>query len=254
MNAANEVLLETHLIRGRDTLVVYASFCPLLEDLDFHLLSLGIQHDALTRQILGDGLTALGLHLATRPVEEYVGWTVSIQKPMMNLFFTGTADTGCIVGRAFLDGVEPRPDNVFISQSKRDVGEPQLSNISVAGIDVFAMVEQFYEQSEQKVGRFFHRELDHAFLLSLPGAKREWLEQVETDEVFEQRACSRVEHLSTRPLHFRCGCDAGILVGAHGRSPEALFSEDREVEVECPRCAATILVNREDYENLLREG
>lgn len=257
MSRPTDVRIDSHLIRERDALVVYGDFRFLLQDLDLHLLSQGVQHDAFTRHVLADGLTALGLHLSSRPPDEYVGWTVSIQKPLMNLFFTGSLDSGCIVGRAFLEGVEPRQDNTFISQTNRGFGDAQLSSVSVQSVDLFEMVEEFYRQSEQKEARYFHEEPAVALLVALPGADLEWIGSVGTREVFSLPGSAQVEHLATRHLSFRCGCDrnkiAGILVGAYGASPETLFSQDAEIEVECPRCAGKITVTREEYDRILNE-
>ena len=259
MQAPEGALVESYLVRDRNALALYGNFAQIIHDLDLHIVSQGLDYDPFTRQLLIDGLSALGLHLATRPVDEYVGWTVQIRQPLMNLFFTGDARTGALVGRAFTDpeDVAARDESVFFSQSKREFGDPQLSSVAVTGVDLYGVVEQFYEKSEQKLARFFPRDAIAGFIVALPDVDANWLRAVSPEEAFDLARRPRVEHLADRYFRFRCGCDsdkvAGILVGAYGQALDELFGDSDEVEVECPRCASRVSVSRRGYERLLRD-
>jgi molecular chaperone Hsp33 len=258
--ARNGAQVRCYLVRPRETLLILGDLSPVVHDLDLHILSCGLTYEPLVRQLIADGLLALSLHLVSRPPDEYVGWTVSIQElePAVNLFFTGSAGAGHAVGRAFLENIEPRDESVFFCQAKRREGEPQLSSVAVSGIDLYGMVEQFYEKSEQKLARYFHREERVALVLALPNADREWIRALGVEQVFGLPESAGVNLLSERRLIFRCGCDrekiAGVLVGAYGSHPEALFSSEEEVIVECPRCAAQYSIRRDDYERSRRQG
>ena len=240
-----------YLIREHDVLAFYGDFRPLGVDLDLHILSCGLQYDPLARQLLLDGLIALALHLCARPAGEHVGWTVSIQRPAMNLFFTGDASETTVVGRVFLGGVEPRSHNVLISQTTSVHSEARRSSVDVEGIDIFAMVERYYRQSEQRPARFFASEAQSALVLGLPDADGRWIANLSDREVF--RLPSRGEGLlSRRRVSLRCGCDrlkiTNALVGIYGGMTDDLFRSDPAVEVECPRCGARVVVTRGDYD------
>jgi molecular chaperone Hsp33 len=176
----------------------------------------------------------------------------------MNLFFTGDFDAGTVIGRAFLEGIEPRPENVLISQLRTSHGEVRTSSVSVRGIDIFAMVERYYAQSEQRLARFLHLESRAVLILGLPHADVRWIRSLQPEAAFRLPRRRSVKLLARRRILLRCGCDrekiAGVLVGVYGPAPEALFSQDSSVEVDCPRCGARLTVTRTDYERAWRDG
>ena len=264
--------IQSLLYRERGVLVLFGEFTALKEDLDLHCLSLGIDYDPFVRELLIDGLSALSLHLASRSVDEHVGWTINLQRPApMNLFFTGSRSDHSVVGRAFLEAEEgvTRQGNLFVCQSTREHGERRESFVEVEGVDIFGMVERYYDQSEQKLARFFHRaradrdgeaemprrDAEIVFLQLLPDGDASWLRAATTEEVFALLGAGDLEALATESLRFRCGCDrermAKCLVAVYQNQPEALFGADDSVEVECPRCGARLAVTREDYQRTL---
>jgi molecular chaperone Hsp33 len=248
--------VESYLVRRRDALAVYGDFRPLLRDLELHSLAWELHYDPLVLQLLADGLTALGLHLASLPPNQFVGWTVSIQEPPVNLFFAGDSGSGAVVGRAFLEGVEPRPENLFVAQLKSPDSEPRRSTVPVDGIDIYGMVEHYYTRSEQRLARFLHDGPRAVLILALPQADAAWIRSLAPEAAFQLPREREVKLLARRHLTWRCGCDreklANVLVGAYGSAPEALFKEEERVEVECPRCGALLAVSRDEYERVWR--
>ncbi|MEM7235842.1 MAG: Hsp33 family molecular chaperone HslO [Planctomycetota bacterium] len=254
---STEVPIYSYLYRERDVVVLFGDLTRILEDFSLHVLSVGLEYDGLTHQLLSDGLQALSFHLATRPADEYVGWTICVEDPRAYLFFTGSSRSGAVVGRAFDDEVEAKQENIFVSQVKRDDGETRTSSVPVEGVDLFGMVEGYYRTSEQKLARFFHRDSVVAFAQALPNADNEWLRKVGTDEIFDLHESGKLDYLATREFRFRCGCHkdriAGLMVGAYGTKTDDLFQSDPSVEVQCPRCGANTVITREDYERLLKK-
>ncbi len=243
------------LARDENVLVLVGNFDPIAAELELHALSNGLSYDAFVRQVLCDGLIALGMHLAARPVDEYVGWTVSVQEPAMNLFFTGSTQDEALAGRAFLDEAEVRlrDHNLFVSQSRRPSAETHESFVEVDGIDVFGMVEHYYSQSEQRHGRFLTAEgRDVILLQSLPDSDVAWLQNVTREEIEQRLNESRLQFLAERHFHFRCGCDRGRMLGmlkaAYGPDSSALFESDETVELQCRRCGARLDVTETEYQ------
>ncbi|MBI4586550.1 MAG: Hsp33 family molecular chaperone HslO [Planctomycetes bacterium] len=250
--AAEGTLFLTYLDRQRDLLLVYGDPAPLHRDLELHLLSCGLRHDRRTAGLLKDGLTAMALYLISRPRFESFGWTISLQRPRLNLFFAGSARENTVVGRAFLENVQPAPRHLFYAQISRPFGELQTSSVEVEGSDIFKMVEQFCSRSDQQPVRFFRGKGPRAALASpFPGADRNWFRSAGAAEVMELENSGGLKLIADRSVLFRCGCDrkmiTAIVVKLYRQDPEELFRGDPEVEVECPRCGAKHAVTREQF-------
>src|SRR2546427_970759 len=146
-----------YLNRKRDVFLSFGDSRPIHRDLDLHLLSIGVSHDAFVLKLLKDGLSALALYQVSLPRFETFGWTISLQDPRVNLFFTGSARESAVVARAFLEGVQPASKNLFFTQVSRPFGELQTSSVEVEGTDVFSIVEQYAMKSDQQLIRYFCR-------------------------------------------------------------------------------------------------
>ena len=240
------------VVPGHDLLLVEADGVQLSRDLDLHILSCDLEYDPLVRQLLEDGILALAFHLLTRPGDETIGWTISIQQPPLNLFFTGQAAEGHVTGRGFADGVRRREQNLFAAQISRPESTPRLSTLPVEGVDIFAMVEEYYERSEQRPARFFHEEGRIVFAQPLPGADPSFLADLQSPAAFAlaREETSRV--LCRRDVSFRCGCNNNrileVVSKVYGNDSSSLFGADPAVHIECPRCAAGYRLPREEYD------
>jgi molecular chaperone Hsp33 len=245
------------LIRGHDVVAYLGDFRPLVEDFELHLMSYSLEVDPFARQLVADGLAALGLHMLSRRRDEHVAWTISVQEPPVNLFFTADVGASTLVGRAFLDGVEPYEHNLFFSEVKIGNGAPTRSTISVDGVDVFNIVEKYYERSEQRPSRFFQRENDVLMMQSLPDTDLEWLAELDGSKAFALLEEEQTEFLETRKLRWRCGCDKrkilGILASLYRDSPDQLFGADEAVYAQCPRCGSQFIVGREEFDEARRD-
>ncbi len=243
----------TYLERRREVLLSCGDPRPLHRDLELHLLSIGVEQDAATKSLLKDGLSALALYMVSRPRFETFGWTISLQDPPLNLFFTGSASEGKVVGRAFRDHIQAAPKNKFYAQTSRPFGEIQTSSVDVDGGDVFCIVEQYCSKSDQQPVRVFRGDDGRVALLSsLPETDRGWLRAVTRDEAFGLEKTGDVKLMTEHEVSFHCGCDTQritrIVADLYKDDAEDLFRGEASVEAECPRCGTKHLVTREGFE------
>ncbi|MEM7167593.1 MAG: Hsp33 family molecular chaperone HslO [Planctomycetota bacterium] len=207
--------------------------------------------EPLIETMMRQGLAAAALHLSCRPIDESVGWTISIQEPPLNLFLTGDAGTERVAGRSFDHGVEPADHNRLYVQSSRHHAPPSKSMLDVAGLDILGVFEQYYRQSEQFPARFFDYENGYyVMVLGLPGVDPAWLDSLERDTAFAALRQSE-RPLDQRMFYFSCGCDPKrmreVVDSIYKDNPEDLFQGESRVEIQCPRCARRWELHRDAF-------
>ncbi len=147
--------VHSHFVRERNVMMVEVAMGELYVDYYLHLAAQGIKpaeaHDALFKR----ALAAFVLHTAAQPWNVMTAWTINFQKPLVNLFLTGDNETGAVTGRVFADHVRELPQNLFYGDVVRGKAPTRRSSIAFTGSDPIVAVEEFYGQSEQRVGRFF---------------------------------------------------------------------------------------------------
>ncbi|MEM1443937.1 MAG: disulfide bond chaperone, partial [Verrucomicrobiota bacterium] len=158
-----------YFVRERNALAVRASFTPIYTDYYLHLMEHKIRYEKAQDEMMKDGLAALALHLASRPWNEAVAWTLSWQNPLQNLFLTGSNRDGTITGRLFTGDVKERDKDLMFSQISVEGQESRQSMIELLSENLFAVGENYYEQSEQRLGRYFrHSAEDFVFISAQP--------------------------------------------------------------------------------------
>jgi molecular chaperone Hsp33 len=252
-------MLECHIDREHDVLVAVGDLGPLHRELDLHLLSIGVVLDAFTLESLRDGLAAMALYLVSRPRFESFGWTIHLEAPLRNIFVSGTASESSVVGRAFLEGVHSSAQNRFYAQIGRPFGELQTSSVDVRGTDVFDIVRQYCERSDQQLVRIFRgRDGRVALVSALPSTDPKWLSALDPEGATALTGRPTVKRIAEKRIVFRCGCDtariAKLVAKLYEEDPEELFRGDSAVEVECPRCAAKHHLSRELFDASLGAG
>ena len=248
-----------YLDMRRELLLTRGDPGPLCRELELHHLSSAIEYDAFTRGLVRDGLCAIALYMLSRPRFETIGWTVNLQEPRRNLFLAGSVRDGTVIGRAFVENVQPAPRNLFYAQTSRSFGEPQTSYVEVEGTDIYDIVEQFCRMSDQQSVRFFKESEDDVALASaLPGADPGMLERLDPAGVLGTPEDGEMKLIAERSIHLVCGCDTGritrILVTLYAEEPEELFRGDEAIEAECPRCGAKHIVSRAMFDAALEAG
>jgi len=250
--------IRCYFVRERNALLVRGDFAPIYTDFYLHLMQHAIRHSREHDELLKDGLAALTLHLASRPWNEAIAWTLSWQDPLQNVFITGSNRAGNIVGRLFTEDVRERDHNLFISQVSISGHEPRQSLIEADTLDFFALAESYYRQSEQRPGRYFrHSDDDFVLITAQPDCDLDWLESLDEEAI---RTIDRVETLSlleTRHYRFDCGCGPERIYPIIANlTPDALatvFGGTEVIAAGCPRCGARYTITSESLEAYKRD-
>ena len=260
MNDGDEgrVHVRRSMLRDRDALLAVGDFSGLFEAYHRHARRWDLDLDPLGTVMMHQALAGACLQMAFRVVEETSAWTLNVQKPPANLFVTGGGAESTITGRYFVDGVEEHPDNRLFVQRSHPKRENTQSVLTVQGLDVLGVFEQYYERSEQVPVRLIELSShEMAMVFALPGADEAWIRGLDVAAVREQQEGAG-EPIDGRSFRFHCGCDgdrmARALVGMFRRDPDEVFQGDDGLEVRCPRCGAAWWIDRELFDRVAGEN
>lgn len=247
----------TEFVRHRNVLITRGDLSALFVDYYLHLadnhLKPAPEHDRLFKQ----ALAAFALHAASRPRFEHLAWTIGLQDPRLNLFFTGDNEDCTVAGRIFTENVREAEKNVFYSDlMPRRGAEKRRSVVNFDGADLFQAAEHYYATSEQRIARYFDLGEDQfAMLVSHPDCDEAWLKQVDTAGVKALAQTEIVSRIERRAYRWLCGCTQQKIMGALAPAVrgglEELFGEQESIHVQCPRCAAAHVITREAMEAFL---
>jgi molecular chaperone Hsp33 len=203
--------------------------------------------------MLKDTLAALALHLCSRPQDETTAWTIHVKEPQRaNLFVTGSTHPGRVTGRVFTEDVKKEGEALFIAQTLRPNHPTRQSMIEFAGTDVFAGVEAFYTQSEQRLTRLFRLPDEEFIQISAePDCDEVWLSEITLENVLEIEKNEHLTLLETRGYQFECGCSMERLLPVITRLPKEDLDhifEDGVAQVTCPRCSAVFRTTKDEFE------
>lgn len=250
-NATIEV--RCYFVRERNALLTRAEFSELFTDHYLHLMENGIRHEAANDQLLKDALAAITLHMASRPRNETMAWTLNFKEPAVNVFAAGSSKTGNVVARLTTENVKVGEHNVFYSQVVRDDEATRQSTVAFEKHDVFAAVESFYAQSEQRPAAYFHVELEDIVMITAqPDCDLEWMVQLDDEKVKTIDQDETLSLLETRVYHYGCGCSLDriypIIAGMSEDSLAEVFAGQETADASCPRCGARYRITREGLE------
>ncbi len=245
--------VRSYFIRGRNALLTRADFGELYVDYYLHQGQHGYQHEPAHDGLLKQGLAAITLHAASRPWNESAAWTIHLQDPLLNLFMTGDNRRGAIVGQLFTENVKEDAAQLFIADVVRERAESRRSAVEFTGNDIFRAVEQYYVQSEQRIGRYFqHGPEDFVFISAQPQCDLAWLEQLDEAAILTIDQTEQLSLLERRHYRWECGCTQArmfaVLASVMKTDPEGLFGDDPVLKISCPRCGARHTVTREALE------
>lgn len=252
-SSSSPLEVRTYFVRGRNALVARADFEPLYIDYYLHRadhhLKYANEHDTM----LKEAVAALTLHLASRPQDETVGWTLNFHNPHLNLFVTGSSRPARVAGRIFTEDVRDFGKGMFIAQTTRFGTPPTQSMTEFSGTDIFQTVEEFYTQSEQRLTRLLrHGEEDFVMISAQPDCDEAWLASLTDDDVRELDQKESLSLLETRSYIWECGCSVERLYPILAKlSDEGLndaFGGDEIITVQCPRCGARYRAAKEQFE------
>lgn len=222
-------------------------------DYYLHTADHGLELPPLLDTMMKEALVAVTLHLAGKPWNEAHAWTVNFHDPLANFFATGDNAAGTVTGRCFTENVRVQGSQLFYAQLQKPNFPLGQSTIDFQGNSFLQAVEQFYEQSEQRPGRFFeHSEEDYLFVSAQPHCDLDWLLDLTEDEIRTLDVAEELSLLETRSYRWECGCTLEKLYVAilpHAmKDIEALFAGDEILKATCPRCARRYFIAREQFE------
>lgn len=243
-------------VRGRNALAVRAEFSQIYVDYYLHLMDHGLRNEPAHDQLLKDALAALTLHLTSRPWRETHAWTLNFQEPLLNLFVTGGSLAGTVTGRVFTENVRETGRGLFHAQVTSQGEDARRSAIELKSANVFAAVENFYRQSEQRTARFFACSDEDFMLISAqPDCDEAWLAALTDESIQTLDQDEELSLLETREFRFSCGCTLERIFPAlaplASKGIDDLFRGDQSIGVTCPRCAAKWRVTREQLEAVM---
>jgi molecular chaperone Hsp33 len=250
-DAGHEV--RSDFVRNRNALVARADFGGMFVDYYLHLsanqIRVAPEHDALFKR----ALIAFTLHCASRPWNELTAWTINFQQPLVNIFLTGDNETGAVTGRVFDENVKEGPENLFFSDVVRGTQPKRRSAVTFAGSDPMTAVEKFYDQSEQRRGRYFQlAEEEFAMVTEHPDCDLAWLNALTAEQVKNLEKTETLALMERRIYRWHCGCNQQrmmeVLAPTMKQNPDELFGDDPKVEIRCPRCGARHMITREALE------
>lgn len=245
--------IRCYFVREKNALAVRGQFSDLYMDYYLHLMENKLKNEPEQDQNLKDGLAALALHLASRPWNEAIAWTLSWQNPAQNYFFTGSNRDATITGRVFTRDIRERDTNLLYSQTTVDGHPGRQSMIEVDSLDLFGIGEHYYQQSEQRPGRFFrHEEEDIVLVTAQPDCDMEWFNNLDEEKIRSLDADEDLSLLESRHFRFECGCSQErllpIFANMSDDSLEEAFAGGETIPADCPRCGSKYIVTREIIE------
>jgi molecular chaperone Hsp33 len=245
--------VRSYFVRERNALLARADFGELYVDYYLHQGQYGYSHKPSHDGMLKEALAALTLHCASRPWNEAWAWTIHFSEPLLNLFVTGDNRRGIIVGQLFTENVKDDGRNLFSADLVRERGESRRSAIDFTGSDPFAVVEQYYAQSEQRPARYFRfGPEDFVMVSAQPGCDLEWFYALDDEQIRTVDERETLSLLEQRSYRWGCGCSQermfSILAPIMRSNPRELFGGEDLLRISCPRCGALHLITRESLE------
>ena len=253
----SSTVVTADFIRHRNVMLVQGDLSPLFVDYYLHMADNGLKYTPEFESPFRRGLIAFTLHCASRPRNEHISWTISLQQPRMNLFYAGDNEDCQVIGRLFTENVREAQKNVFYNELVPKRGaEKRRSVVNFEGVDIFRAAETYYAESEQRIVRFFDLGEDkYAMLISHPDCDEAWLKQITSAGVSDLGKQETLAHIERRTYFWYCGCSQQKILGALAPLARAdihdLFGDSETVHVQCPRCAAKHSLTRETMEAYL---
>lgn len=234
-------VVECRFVADRNVLLVSADFGPVFVDCYLHLARVGLVLRDGADEILKKSLAAIALYGATRPCNETLAWTLHFDDESLNVFVAADLVSGRLTGRVFSGNVRDVGKNVLHAEVAGPRGSRRRSSVDFSGNDVLRAAERFYEQSEQRPGKFFHFGGD-AFgaIAAQPDCDIAWFDGVSSADVAALVADDRSRPMESRCYVFDCGCTperiAAAIGGALSGKLDEIYGPDSHINVDCPRC------------------
>lgn len=245
--------IRTYFVRNRNALVARGLFSEIYVDYFLHIGAQQLRVEPEHAEMFKRALAGFTLHLASRPWNEMIAWTIHFQEPMLNLFLTGDNETGAISGRIFAEDVKDMQGNLFYADTVVPGRPNRRSTVAFEGRDPLVAVGTFHAQSEQRPARFFQLgEEDFVMIAEHPDCDKAWFDALTTETARTLDKNETLALLERRVYRWHCGCNQqrmmDVLLPVMTRDPEELFGGGEKIEMRCPRCGARYIITREAME------
>lgn len=251
--------VRTYFVRKRNALLARAEFSGLY--VDYYLHQGQIAHRPAPQEDLffKDTLAALGLHMASKPWNESIAWTVHLEEPRFNVFVAGDNRQGTLIGQSFSEDVREVGRNLFYSDLMRPNEPLRRSSVEFIGDSGFRAVETFYRDSEQRLMRLFtHGDEDYVMVQAQPDCDEAWLRGLSDEGIRTLDQTEELSLLEVRKYRWLCGCNAlrmmAVLSSVGRDDLEGLFQGEESVRMRCPRCGVRYTITEEAMQAFLAEG
>lgn len=209
---------------------------------------------------LKDLIACLAVHLTVRPSAESHAWTAHfVSSSPFSVFVTGELTQledarraeGYITGNIITENIRHTDVNSLHAQRSAPDGTVYRSYIQSESAEAGAILERFYQQSEQLPLRIFlPRDSDKAFAFAaLPDFDEAWFSSTALEGFIPD---TNAIHLRSCEFRFFCDCSPDKLMPFFNtlsdEELEELYGEDRELIISCPRCGRNFAVEKKDLE------
>ena len=250
--------IESIFIRHRNVLMVRGNFTDIFTDHYLHLADQDLRYRPEIDHRLKELYVAITLHAVARPWAETHAWTANIRAPRVNFFATASSINENVTGRVFTENVKEPAQSALYAQVLDDPARgPSQSTVALEDDEPFHWVEHYYKQSEQRPARVFELEDENFVLLAAqPDFDEEWFLSLDKAAVAAIPETEETSPLEQRFFRFHCGCNLQRILPAlavWSDKMDELFQDDSFVTVQCPRCAASYQITREELEKAFSE-
>jgi hypothetical protein len=254
-----DLIATSDYIRSREIFLIRADMGEYLIDYYIHRKDHApvtkAEHDAK----LKDLIACFAIHLAARTTLETHAWTLHIvSEEPYSLFVTGSTGEiddkgiarGFLVGHILTEHIRHSDTNGLHAQFTSK-GKTFKSYVSCDSSDIPAMVEAFYQQSEQRPIRIkVSSTSDTAVgLAALPGYDPEWFRAADIDELVASSGQLDKTEMRNCAFTFTCDCSPEkLLPFFRTLAPETLhelYGDDESLQITCPRCGKQFTIDRD---------
>ena len=248
-------IIYNRFVRSRNVLVSEVDCSLLFNAMEQHRKQHGIQVPAEIEPLFRELLAAFTLHCASRPRNEMMAWTLRYSHPLVSFFFVGDTELGSVAGRFFQQNVKEADLGEMHQELHRPGKAPHQSMVEFSGNTAQAAIHQFYNVSEQRPARFFNLgDNRYALVSAHPDYDEGWFTHVDLETVLNLNEKEELNLLETRSYYWLCGCSIekimDILLPIMKDNPESIFGDETTATVNCPRCSASYVVDRETMQSL----
>jgi molecular chaperone Hsp33 len=246
------VITESLFVRNRKVLFTRADCSALFADWEGHIERYQPDFPEALKPLFRDALAAFTLHVAAKPRNQSIAWTLNFQAPLCNLFIGGDSRDDFVTGRCFTENIALADFNSFHQELVPLGKEPFRSFVPFEGNDPLRAAETFYEKSEQRPARFFRLgEERYAILSAHPDWDEVWFNAITQAELCDLDTIEVIKKLETRRMRWACDCSQlrilKLLLPVFREQPD-FFGDEASLQIQCPRCAQMHIITREALE------